>query len=97
MIIDFSTTIKNLDGKEIEVKDKGVVTLASISCDALLFAEEKEAGEEKYKKFKLAEKIYSNPESVNLAIEEAALIKKIIPNFYGPLVVGRVWEILENK
>jgi hypothetical protein len=44
----------------------------------------------------LAKKIFSDDE-VELTVEEVALIKSRVGETFPPLVVGQVYEILENR
>lgn len=55
--------------------------------------------EERYKRFHIAEKIEkaSIDEGVSLDIDEISIIKKAAGKNPSPLVVGRVWEFLENS
>jgi hypothetical protein len=72
--------------------------LQKIIVDALqanVKGEESIAGTEKVKRFQLAVKVYSGDE-VELSAEDIALIKDLIGKLYGPLVVGRSYELLES-
>lgn len=55
--------------------------------------------EERYKRFQIAEKIEkaSSEDGVSLNIDEIGIIKKAAGKNPSPMVVGRVWEFLENS
>jgi len=54
--------------------------------------------EERYKRFQIADKIEKAPEEgVSLDIDEIGIIKKVAGKNPSPMVVGRVWEFLENS
>ena len=53
------------------------------------------AGEEKVTRFHLALRLTDEDEP-DLKAEEIVLIKKLIGKMYGPVVVGRVWGILDS-
>lgn len=94
MKIDLSTTILDLDKKPIKDGEKDF-TLATACCNALLTPEQGEtSGEEKVKRFRLAEKVYDGGEQ-ELSVDDVALLKKLIGKIYPPLVVGRAFEILD--
>lgn len=57
--------------------------------------QEKIDGDEKVKRFKLAEKIYDANGEINLQSEETTLIKTLIPKAFSVLVTGRALEILD--
>jgi len=52
-------------------------------------------GVEKFKRYKLAIAIGDFEEAV-LTAEDVVLLKRLIGMFYGPVIVGRVWELLEG-
>jgi len=51
-------------------------------------------GDEKWPRFHLALKITDENEP-SLTVEDIALVKKLVGKMYGPVVVGRVWAILD--
>jgi hypothetical protein len=103
MKVDFSSPINGLDNKPVkEANGSGgsmEITMSSICCSVLLTQDTEEAaatGEEKVKRFKIAEKVYSGGEQ-DLSAEDIVLLKRLIGKFYGPLVVARAYDILEPK
>jgi len=62
------------------------------------FEDEKElTGEEKVKRFMIAQKIYRKREgTIDSTAEEVALIKKLVGKAWGTIVVGKIWELLEK-
>lgn len=97
--IDFTTPLVQLDGKPFLGPDGKPVetTLASVAETALLGSyvdEQNLTGEEKVKRFSLANKIHGN-RAASLTTEEVALIKRLIAKSYNPLVVGLSWTILD--
>jgi len=61
-----------------------------------LLPNEQISGEDKFKCYLLAKKIYSDG-VVSITIDEASLIKSRVDKFFGPLVLGQVYEILEDS
>lgn len=75
-------------------------TLGGACFNSLMAQFDDEKGltpEEKFKRGKLAEKIYSAKGEVEVSAEEVAEIKKLIGKAYGQLIVIRTWELLEGK
>jgi len=104
MKIDFSTPICDFDGKPLPLIKEGkvvedkTVTLATVCVEALnaTFPDERELdGKEKFDRFMLASKVYSGGE-IDLKVEDLAMIKKLVGKAYGPLVVGRVYELIDE-
>lgn len=97
MKIDFSSILTDIDGQAMTDKDKPV-TLKTVSQIALLAAFDDErglSGDEKVKRFILAEKIGKKP-ICDLKAEEIAEIKKCIGKGYPPIIVGRAWSLLDK-
>jgi hypothetical protein len=98
MKINFTQPLKTLDGTELKIEGKTRTTAQAV-MDSLLFIFQDEAnlpGEEKVKRYKLANRIYQSKCETDLTIEEAALIKKLTGKLFGPLIVGQIWSILEG-
>jgi hypothetical protein len=97
MRLDFSAPIKALDGQPL-MQDGKPVTLASVASGVLLMAFPDEgqtlSADEKIQRFRLAEKVVGGGER-ELKVEDIALIKKLVAKAYGPLVVGRVFDLIE--
>jgi hypothetical protein len=98
--VDFSQTIRGLDGKPVTVSDidKTPVTLGSVAEVALIApgGSEPLTPEEKSRRFFLALKIHEG-KGDRLTVEELALVKKVIGSVYGPLVYGRAVEIIDGR
>jgi hypothetical protein len=95
---DFKTPIRNLDGTTIPISttDPTPITLGKICEDALLannLPGDTMAADDKRARFWLALKIHEGKEP--LSIDDISLIKKVVALAYGPLVVGRVSELLD--
>ena len=101
-MIAFETVLQNLDGSDMLELDKDgkltgkPVTLLIIATNSLLaqFQDEQNiSGDEKYNRFKLAEKIHSK--NVPLTPEEIVLIRKLIAKGYAPGIVGPCYDLLK--
>lgn len=99
MKIDFSKNLKDFtNGKDIQ-EEGAPISLSTISVRALLMHDErtvKESGDKKLKDYQLAVKIHDAKE-VELTAEEAARIKERIAMFFGTMVVGQAWPLLDGK
>lgn len=96
MKIDFEQQLKGL-GRPLMAQDgETPLTLKSISIESLMaaFPDEKISGEEKFKRYQLAQRISDGDE---VSVSEAAKIKDLIGKAYGPVVVGPAYELLEQK
>lgn len=101
MLINVNTELKGLDGTPIKERDEilnfGDIALVSLNAN---FEDEKIEFKEKTNRFVLMTKIYNSKESfkpLEITVEEASLLKKLIGKLWIPLIVGRCIEIIENK
>lgn len=95
---DFKSPILQLDGKPVPLSDtdKAPLTLGKVCSDALIASlpGESPTPDEKGDRFRLALKIAQRPTDA-ISATEIVLIKKVVGLAYGPLVVGRVNELLD--
>lgn len=98
MLIDFKKVILDLRGDPIKLPDGAELRLLTVCQESLLASFSDEQGvpaTEKVKRFELALKIGETALPVEITIEEAAEIKKLVGKAYGSLVVGRAFALLE--
>lgn len=101
MKIDMKQHLKNLNGMPFD--DLPNFLLGEAAKEALLstYNDETEiTGEEKFNRYQIAMKVQkglSTDEEVDFAIEELALIKKLIGKRYNTVVVGPAFLALESK
>lgn len=96
MLKNFDVPFLDFDGNAVKENDKEIL-LGSLIFNAIQQSKDNSdiSGEEKYGRFKLIEKIVKGGD-IELTIEELATIKKCIGSgIYTPLVVGRVYDLLE--
>jgi hypothetical protein len=72
------------------------VTVRQIVTGALMAQRQGEtlSGEEKVRRYALALRVHNENEP-DLPVEDVALIKELVGQGYGPLVVGQVWVLLD--
>jgi hypothetical protein len=99
--IDFTKLLIGMDGNPVTFADaKGLptpMTLGDAAVGALevILEEDRQAtGAAKFKLDELARKIYKKKDAV-LLVEEVATIKERIGKYYGPMVIGPAWRILD--
>lgn len=98
MLVNFDKELVDFEGKMIPNTSGQPATLRGIAVDALVATyqgEDKLSGEEKVKRFILAEKLYKGENEVS--VEEIALLKNLIGKAFATIVVGQAWQILEGK
>lgn len=98
MKCNFDHAMIDIDGTAIKAEGGKPLMLKQVSTIALtgnLPGEDRLGGEEKFLRYKLAMKISAGGE-VELTPEEAAKIKHVIGLAYGPVIVGRAFEVLNG-
>ena len=82
-------------GQVVSEKEPMTIRLAATrSLTAVYRDEQNLKGDEKVSRFHLALKIVDEDEP-DLKAEDIVLIKKLVGKMYGPVIVGRVWSILD--
>lgn len=101
MLINFSESLKGLDGQPIIENGKERL-LNEVCINALGATHLNEKGQpenptpmEKEKRFALIRKIYRSGE-IDLSAEEVVLIKQMVDKSYGTLWSGLIKEMLEK-
>jgi len=89
------TVITNLDATPIKSPTGEAITFKTV-CVACLVQAQDAASEDKYACFKLAVKIETAKEAVELAAEEVARLKRLIGATMPVVIVGRMFEALDQ-
>lgn len=100
MKIDFSTVVYDRSGAPAAsgLNPDEVLTLAEVAGTALLglYPDERSLdGKDKFIRYSLWKKI-SDGGSVDLTVEDIALIKKLVGKAFGPITVGQAWAMLDQ-
>ena len=93
---DFSTVLTDLDGNKIVAGDKPM-TLGRVVAESLLVsgdADRNVSGEEKLRRFNLAQKVAGGGE-VSLPVEDLAYIKQRVGVVCTAWTVGQTWKLLD--
>ena len=100
---NLNVVLKTLDGQPLKEEHNGTardVLLSRLAVNALLanYEDEKNlSGDDKVKRFKLAQQINDADGEVEVTAEQVSLLKTLIAKGYSPLVVGRAYDILEGE
>jgi hypothetical protein len=97
MKIDFATVLRDKQGQALKDQDGKDATLGGAAETALFAAFTDEAsidGAEKAKRFKLGMRVGKPDEE--FTPEEVALMKRLIGKAFGPIIVGRAYELLDG-
>jgi hypothetical protein len=109
MKINVTQQLKELDGalmttgkqvcqtcrQVVGKKEPMTVRLAATRALSAAFRDEQDLdGEKKFERFHLALKI-TDEDKPALTVEEIVLIKKLVGKMFGPVVIGRMWAILD--
>lgn len=95
MKYQLATTLLNLDGSPIKSPSGEVVTCKTVCVACLVQAGDK-ATEDKVAAFKLAVKLETAQNEVDLTAEEVTRLKRLVGESMPVVIVGRVHEILEQ-
>jgi hypothetical protein len=101
MKIPLDTPLLDFDGQPIKEKaDADGLTMRRVLIRSAMYIEDgnNPPGEAKFKQYQLAAKIDAIPPdgAANFSIEELAALKANVGKMWLPLIVGRVWSILDK-
>lgn len=112
MKIDFTQCLQTWTGEPLELTKTQCpmcnrptttrpATLRAVCADTLVMERPNDRdyqvdGEEKARRYQLALRIM-NEDIVDLTPEDLALIRKLCPKIFGPIVVGQIWTMLDPK
>jgi len=88
----------NKEGKMVPVETDENFRLKDALINSLYGQYEDEkflSGEEKMKRYFLAEKIWKVQGEIDLSAEEITLLKRLVAAAYNILIVGRVYELID--
>lgn len=98
MKLDFSSVLRNLDGKPLKWGSEVDATLGIISAEALLANTEDQRGapaEEKLSRWKLAQRIHG-AKVIDVTAEDIVLLKRAINAAFSVAIVGPAFELLDK-
>lgn len=104
MKINLNKPVLNLQGEEMYLgnndgsKSESLALISSLVIAALTASYKEESdGEEKQKRFELAEKIQNNADEVELVSEDIVFIKQFVNKaFSDPVIYSRIVQALEG-
>lgn len=99
MTKNLNKEFRELDGTVLKDEKDNIIKLHIICINALSLPyrdEENLPGEEKVKRWKLAQALYAKPEEVDLKSEDITLLKKLVAKAYGTAITAQAWEMLEE-
>ena len=99
MLRDFNQGIIGLNNLVLVDENGSNLVLGHVAVGALLanLPNENIDGVEKAKRFALAMRIHGKEEAVEVTAEEVAKIKELVGKVYTTVVVGRAYDLLEQK
>lgn len=99
MLINFQQPILGMDNVPMKDEKEVVILLENVAVNSLLATRQDDnaTGTEKVKRFALAMKINNVTEPVEVTAEEITLIKDLVGKVYTTIVVGRAYDLLEQK
>jgi len=96
-ITGLNKVLKNFSGDALKDAKERDLTIVEACKNALLVADEKSTGQDKYTAYKIATKLdTAKNHTVELTAEEITKIKEAIGKYMFPMVVGLVWDALEG-
>jgi wobble nucleotide-excising tRNase len=98
MKIDITIQLRNFQGVGLKDEKEEALTVKKVLVSALLNQTTDKIGNaDKYQCYQLSKKIEEAETEVELISDEVSNIKKLIEKFFGVMIVGQVFDVLEGK
>ncbi len=105
MVKNMNVALRQFNGAAIvvtETIDGKEVHHPALICDQVgqalwQYANADDTPEERYRAFKIAQRIAANPEAVDLSSDDVVLLKRRIAPVFAPGIYGQIVELLENE
>ncbi len=98
MLLKLDEELLNMKGEQLKDQADAVVTLRNVCVNSVLgdYGEQLRM-RDKYKRFKLAQKLEAAPaEGVEITASDAKLIEELIAKAYPPIIAGQAYELIEG-
>lgn len=97
MKLKINQELVGLDGKAIAPTVGTKLTLKEVCVNSLLSPMEGDGEKEKFEKWEIYKKLRDAKTEADLTINDLATIKKCVGKFQPPLILGQVFEMIEQK
>ena len=98
MTIDFAQKFVDPMNESKPITDGGKeVTLRVVAYNMLIIPDAQATEVEKLDRYRIAFKIAATEGAIDLSLEDAALVKKLIGKHPFPLIVGQAYAMLEKE
>jgi hypothetical protein len=84
------------DAKKTKETEPEFINLRDIIIDSLLTPIQGDEPDVKYEKYRLFQKIASAENEADLKLEETLLIKKAVGKLQPQIIMGQVWDLLDQ-
>lgn len=97
MLVKLDTPILDIEGNPVRDGEEELTVRKCLVGSLLNSPDQHQVdGAEKHKRFVLALRVQNHKdESINLTAEQIVLLKKVAGHSFSPLLVGRLYEVLE--
>jgi len=97
MKVKISQTLQDVEGQPLKGEKGKPLTMRDVCINSLLTPVQGDEEKAKWEKYEIYKKLRDAKDEVELKSEEITLLKKSVGKIQPPLLMGQVYDMIENK
>lgn len=97
MKVKVNNQLKDVEGKPLQGEKGKPLTMRDVCINSLLTPVQGDDEKAKWEKYEIFKSMRDSKEEVDLKIEQITILKKAVGKVQPPLLMGQIWDMLENK
>jgi len=97
MKVKINEQLKDVEGKPLKGEKERPLTMRDVCINSLLTPVQGDDEKVKWEKYEIFKSMRDSKEEVDLKIEQITILKKSVGKVQPPLLMGQIWDMLENK
>jgi len=97
MKVKINQQLKDVEGNILKGEKERPLTMRDVCINSLLTPIQGDDEKVKWEKYEIFKSMRDSKEEVDLKIEQITILKKAVGKVQPPLLMGQIWDMLENK
>lgn len=97
MKLKINQQLRDVEGNILKGEKERPLTMRDVCINSLLTPVQGDDEKAKWEKYEIFKSMRDSKEEVDLKIEQITILKKAVGKVQPPLLMGQIWDMLENK
>lgn len=97
MKLKINQQLRDVEGNILKGEKERPLTMRDVCINSLLTPVQGDDEKVKWEKYEIFKSMRDSKEEVDLKIEQITILKKAVGKVQPPLLMGQIWDMLENK